>query len=507
MAEQALQLDWDTPAGREAAAYAMFAMACSSCMANFVRHMHPGYMMGWFHEEICDELDGFLTGVFRRESPRLLIAAPPRSGKSELASRMFPAYAFGKFPDIQLISTSYNANLASAMSRDVQKIMDSDAYRELYPETRLVPKGRRTDGDSEYLRQAGYFEIVGHEGIYRSAGIGGTITGAGADIIIIDDPLKNREEADSPTLRQNVWDAYVSTLYTRLSPGGGIILIQTRWHEDDLAGRILEAMKGGGEQWRCLSYPAIADCDEPHRKAGEALHPQRFSLKALEKIRQNIGSFEFAALYQQRPAPDEGAVFRRDWFRHWTHADLPADFRRIIMSWDMTFKDGAGNDFVVGQVWARKGANAYLLDQVRKRMGFVETCQAVKEMAGRWRPRGLQEILVEDTANGPAVIDSLKKLDDVDRLIPVKPDGSKRARAHAVTAFLEAGNVYFPADAPWTGELEHELLSFPSGAHDDQVDALTQALRRLMIRPEGAGIMSAGPRSSGGSGASWGFMF
>ncbi|MDR1079860.1 MAG: terminase family protein, partial [Deltaproteobacteria bacterium] len=319
----------------------LFRFACASCMANFVRHMHPGYMMGWFHEEICDVLDGFLNGVYRRESPRLLITAPVRHGKSELASRMFPAYAFGRFPDMGIISTSYNASLAFQMSRDVQRIMDSDAYRDLYPDTRLVPKGRRADGDSNYLRQAGHFEIVGREGVYRSAGIGGTITGLGADCLILDDPLKNREEADSPTCRQSVWDAYASTLRTRLSPGGGIILIQTRWHEDDLAGRILEAANGDGEPWRHLNYPAVAVRDEPNRKAGEALHPERWPLDSLDRVRKTIGSYEFAALYQQHPTPDEGAVFRRDWFRRWRPGELPLRFDRTVMSWDMTFKDTA----------------------------------------------------------------------------------------------------------------------------------------------------------------------
>jgi predicted phage terminase large subunit-like protein len=492
---------------------AVFKCAVASCMANFVRHMSSGYMMGWFHEEICDELDAFLGAVYCRQSPRLLITAPPRHGKSQLASRMFPAYAFGKFPDINLISTSYNYSLASAMSRDVQRIMDSDDYRDLYPDTRLVPKGRRAEGDADYQRQAGQFEIVDHEGVYRSAGVRGTITGTGADILIIDDPVKNREDADSPTYRDNVWNAYASVLRTRLSPGGGIILIQTRWHEDDLAGRLLEVARGGGEDWKCLNYPAIAEADGGKRKAGEALHPERFSLEDLLQTKAAMGSYEFAALYQQRPTPDEGAVFRKDWFREWSYADLPEDgkFGKLAMSWDMTFKDGSGSDFVVGQVWGRKGARAFLLDQVRKRMGFVETCQALKDMAAKWRPRGLREILVEDTANGPAVIDTLKKVDGLDRLIPVKPDGSKRARAHAVTAFFEAGDVFFPPDAPWTGELKHELLSFPSGAHDDQVDALTQALRWLYSRPEGVPFRSLGARDAvpgrNGGGAAWGFTY
>ncbi|MDR3152742.1 MAG: terminase family protein [Deltaproteobacteria bacterium] len=289
-------------AGKEALIRCLLRSYAASVFGNFVRYLHDGYLMGWFHEEICAELEQFLNDVREGKSPRLMVMTAPRHGKSELVSRHFPAYVLGKCPDMSIIAASYNAGLASKMGRDVQRIMCSPGYAELFPETRLPRKGGRAE-DGGSVRRNDYFEIVGRKGSYRSTGIIGTITGMGCEVLIIDDPLRSRQDADSPTMRDKVWDEYASTLYTRLAPGGGILLIQTRWHEDDLAGRLLENQKtGAGDKWKVLSYPAIAEADEPdaspgaepgtfRRRAGEALHPERYSLEALEEIRQNIGSY------------------------------------------------------------------------------------------------------------------------------------------------------------------------------------------------------------------------
>lgn len=445
----------------------------STTLIGFLLATSPTYQMGWVHAEICGELEAFLAAVRRKESPRLLLTMPPRHGKSEIASRRFPAYALGRDPDLSIIATSYSADLASRMNRDVQRIIDDEAYRAIFPGTRLCGKS-----SGEGIRTADLFEIVGHRGVYRSAGVGGGITGMGGDIILIDDPIKDRAEADSPTIRNRVWDWYTSTLYTRLAPGGGIIVIQTRWHMDDLAGRLLEAQRSGqGDAWRVVNFPAIAEEDEPHRKAGEALHPERYPLEQLQAIRAAIGSRDWAALYQQRPAPDGGAIFRAEWLRFWLPKELPQTFDRMCISWDMTFKDGDDSDYVVGQVWGRKGADFFLLDQVRARMGFTATLAAFSALADKW-PRA-QRKLVEDKANGPAVIDSLRHA--VPGIIPVEPDGSKIARAHAVTTFFEAGNVHLPHPSVcnWVADYVAELTSFPAAAHDDQVDATTQALRDM----------------------------
>jgi predicted phage terminase large subunit-like protein len=450
-----------------------------STLNGFVRYLRPEYLMGWVHEVICRELDVFLKAAVERESPRLMLTMPPRHGKSELVSRMFPAYAMGRNPDLSIIATSYGADLASRNNRDVQRIIDSPRYRGLFPATRLWGKNIRTVADGSYQRNSDIFEVVGRLGSYRSAGVGGGITGMGGECIIIDDPIKNREEADSGTFRDKIWEWYLSTLYTRLAPGGGIVLIQTRWHLDDLAGRLLEAERAGeGDSWRKLAFPALAEADEDHRRAGEALHPERYGVAELRNIKRNLGSREWGALYQQRPAPEEGAIFERGWFKYWTR--LPDKFDRVILSWDLTFKDTAGTDYVVGQAWGQAGSEAYLLDQVRKRMGFVETCEALARFSAKW-PQALRK-LIEDKANGPAVIDALRRT--IPGIVPVEPDGSKVARAHSVTPVFEAGNVYLPdrSVASWVGDLESELLNFPTAAHDDQVDALTQALRHFFRR-------------------------
>ena len=439
----------------------------------FVLATMPDYDMGWMHERICDELEDFLQAVIDRQSPRLMITCPPRSGKSQLASRHFPAYALGRYPDLSIIATSYSADLASRMNRDVQRIMSEESYARIFPESSLNEKNVRSTAQGSYLRNSDIFEIVGRRGVYRSAGVGGGVTGMGANICILDDVLKDRASADSPTIRQNIWDWYTSTLYTRLAPGGGIIVMNTRWHEDDLSGRLLDAQaRGEGDVWRVVNFPAIAEVDEPpYRKKGEALHPARYPLEQLLKIKETIGSRDWEALYQQRPVPDGGAIFREEWLqRTWRPDELPERFDSLVIAFDMTFKGTSTSDYVVGQLFAKHGADFYLLDQERGHWSFTESLDAVRRLVSRAQAytRYPVRVLVEDKANGPAVIDVLKK--EIPGLVPIQPDGSKEARANAVTPLFEAGNVLLPdrAFAPWVDEYRLELLRFPAGAHDDQ---------------------------------------
>lgn len=442
-------------------------------LALFTLRTCPGYAMGWVHREICETLDQFLQDVIDRKSPRLIITMPPRSGKSELVSRRFPAFAFGRDPNLQIIATSYSADLSSRFNRDVQRIIDTDEYSEIFPETYLAGKGgHKTAG---FIRTSDMFEIVGHGGSYRSTGVGGGITGAGADILILDDVVKDRAEANSETIRNGVWDWFTSTAYTRLSAGGGVIAMMTRWHMDDLIGRLIERMNDGtGDIYTVINYPAIAEQDEKHRKKGEALHPERYPLERLEQIKTTVGMRDWEALYQQHPVPDGGALFRSEWIKVWTKSSLPPRFDQMVTSWDMTFKDSGTSDFVVGQVWGRKGADHYLLDQVRGRWDFVKTKEMFLVLADK-HPKALKK-LVEDKANGSAIISELKQT--VSGIVPITPKESKEARASAVSPFWEAGNVYIPAasEAYWVNEFKSELMNFPSGAHDDQVDAMTQAL-------------------------------
>lgn len=456
-------------------------------MRGFVLATVPSYQMGWVHAEICDALDAFVEGVMARRSPRLIICLPPRAGKSQLVSRCLPAYILGRDPEARVIACSYSAALANRFSRDTQRIIDSDAYRAVFPGTRLAGRGGRAEDGRAYTRTSEAFEVVGHGGGYRAAGVGGGITGMGADALIIDDPLKDREEANSATIREGVWDWYASTAYTRLSAGGGVIVMATRWHTDDLIGRLLRLGElGEGDSFTALVYPAIAERDEPHRHAGEALHPERFDEARLAAIRRAIGASEWAALYQQRPVPQGGAILRPSDFRMYQPGDAPQRPDQLITSWDMTFKGTARSDYVVGQVWARKGTSCFLLDQVRGQWDFPRTLEMFAQVAARW-PRASRH-LIEDKANGTAIISVLRER--VHGVTPVTPHEGKQERAQAVAPMAEAGNVLLPAGAPWLPALTDEIAAFPAGAHDDQVDAMTQALN-YMREHTGLGISAA----------------
>lgn len=439
-------------------------------MGDFVLYVDDNYQMNWHHRLLCDYLDK----LARKEIRRLMVFMPPRHGKSELVSRKFPAFLLGRNPDTSIISCSYSADLASRMNRDVQRLIDSEKYSVLFPESHLFGKNIRSTAKGSFLRNSDIFEIVNHRGTYRSSGVGGGITGMGGEYIIIDDPVKNREDADSATMREKVYDWYTSTLYTRLEKDGCILLTLTRWHEDDLAGKLLKAAQEGADQWTILELPAV--CEYPPkpydvRQEGEALWKWKYDEEALEKMKVTVGSRDWAALYQQHPTPGEGGTFKREWWNY--YKVLPDGLYDFVQSWDCTFKDAQSSDYVVGQVWARKGSSRYLLDQVRGRMSFTETLYAIRSLSAKWT-QAIRK-LVEDKANGTAVIDVLRK--EIPGLIPVEPEGGKIVRANAVTAVAEAGNIYLPdpSIAPWVHDFVEEHAVFPNGANDDQVDAQTQA--------------------------------
>ena len=431
------------------------------------------YTVNWHHAVLCNYLDKFI----RKEIKRLMVFMPPRHGKSELVSRKLPAFIFGCNPDAEIIATSYSADLAGRMNRDCQRIIASPEYAELFPGTTLAGTSNQIVGRGSYIRNSELFEIVGRRGVYRSAGVGGGITGMGADFAIIDDPLRNREDSASELLRDKVWEWYTSTLYTRLEQNGAILLTMTRWHEDDLAGRLLRLAESDpvADQWTVLNFPAIAEAvrhpDDP-RDEGQALWPMKYPLEQLEAIKASIGSYDWGALYQQHPAPLEGGLFDRKHWNYWT--ELPPNLTEWVQSWDCAFKATNTSDYVVGQVWARDRANCYLVDQVRKRMTFTQTVEAIREMTELYPQTYVK--LIEDKANGSAVIDVLNQ--EIMGLIPVEPYGGKEARAQAVSAAVESGNIYLPKNARWLGDFIEECAAFPNGSHDDQVDAMTQALIR-----------------------------
>jgi len=456
-------------------------------LIDFTTYTKPEYDVNWHHRNLGDALDK----MARREIKRLMVFMPPRHGKSELVSRRFPAYILGRNPNANIIATSYSGGLASSMNRDVQRIIDSEEYYELFPETQLSGSNK-TIGKGNYIRNSDMFEIVGYEGGYVSAGVGGGITGRGADFAIIDDPVKNRKDAESKAYRDSTYDWFTSTLYTRLEKDACVLITLTRWHEDDLAGRLLANAKNNPEadQWHVISYPAIynenaknLDPTDP-REHDQALWPAKYDRKALGAIKSTVGSYEWSALYDQNPSPPSGSIVQRDWIKYYKF--LPSKFDEVIQSWDFAFDGKEKSSYVVGQVWGRIGADKYLIDQVRDRMNFTESIRALKNMSAK-HPRAKAK-LIENKANGPAIISTMKK--EISGLIPVQPDGTKVERLYAVTPQFEAGNVYIPdpSTAPWVGDYVEELTSFPSSANDDQVDTTTQALNNLDKRKKGAKV-------------------
>lgn len=411
---------------------------------------------------LCSKLEA----VERGEITRLMVFMPPRHGKSETSTKKFPAYFLGKNPEKEVIVSSYSADLAYDFSRIARNTL-----KEWGPKLWNVNVSKDSGA-------VGRWGIEGTRGGLTAAGVGGPITGRGAHVAIIDDPFKNWQDAASKTIRDNVWDWYRSTLRTRLAPGGAVILVMTRWHGDDLAGKLLEEAKNGtGEEWEVISLPAVAEeNDVLGRQEGEVLWPERFPPHEYQGIKKAVGSRLWISLYQQRPSPDEGQIFRRNWWKFYKQA--PSSFDEIIQSWDCTFKESDSSDFVVGQVWGRIGADRYLLDQTRARMDFPATITAIRTMSSKW-PQA-NSILVEDKANGPAVIAMLKR--EISGIIPINPEGGKIVRAQAVSPQVEAGNVFIPDSsiASWIHDYMEEFAAFPNGAHDDMVDSTTQALNRLM---------------------------
>ena len=393
-----------------------------------------------------------------------MVFLPPRHGKSEFISRYSTAWILGKFPDTRIILASYEADFAATWGRKARDLLEEHGPS-LF--------GIRVSGKSS---AANRWDIEGHEGGMVTAGVNGPITGKGADIAIIDDPVKNDQEAMSVTYQERTYEWYKSTFRTRLQRDGAIILIMTRWHENDLAGKLLAAQEEDGEKWEVVNLPAIAEeGDLLGRDPGQPLCPDLFTIEALRSIEKAVGSFWWASLYQQRPSPAEGGILKRNWWQY--YRQTPDRFDEVIQSWDMAFKDTKTADFVVGQVWGRKGADKYLLDQVRDRMDFPATVQAVRSLSAKW-PQARNK-LVEDKANGPAVIATLKN--EIPGLIAVNPEGGKVVRAQAASPDIEAGNVYLPdpSVAPWVHDFIEECAAFPNGANDDQVDAMTQALIRF----------------------------
>lgn len=388
-----------------------------------------------------------------------MICMPPRHGKSELASRRFPAWCIGRNPARQVIAASYNSDLANDFGREVRNVVASPEFRVLF-DTALAQ-------DS----QAANRWHTDKGGMYVAAGVGTAVTGRGADILLIDDPFKDREEADSELRRQRVWDWYTSTAYTRLMPGGAIVVINTRWHDDDLSGRLLEESTKGGDKWEVLSLPAIAD-------EGAALWPEWYPLERLEQIRSVLPARDWNALYMQNPIPDDGDYFKGDWFGEYD--ELPKGLTFYGAS-DYAVTDGKGDYTEHGVAGVDGNRNLYVADWWRG-----QTASDV------WIERKCDLILTHKPAcwfgeSGPirrAVEPFLvRRMQDRQAFCRVEwlPSiADKPTRARTIQGMASMGKVWLPKNAPWKGELLNQLMRFPAGKYDDGVDVLSLFGRGLV---------------------------
>jgi predicted phage terminase large subunit-like protein len=420
--------------------------------------------VNWHLEIIAAKLTAVRQGKIRR----LIINLPPRHLKSLMASIAFPAWCLGHDPTVPILCVSYAQDLADKLARDCRGVMMSPWYRRIFP-TRLAPH-----------RQAVQEFITTRQGYRLATSTGGVLTGRGADIILIDDPLKP-EEALSDTQRRSGNEWYDHTLYSRLNDKrhGAIVIIMQRLHEDDLVGHVLAQ-----EPWEVLSFPAIAEADEVHeietilgtrrfrRRQGEALHPEREPLEVLDRIRGTIGEYHFAGQYQQSPAPLGGGLVKLEWFKRYRQDELPERFDRIVQSWDTANKATELSDFSVCTTWGAKGKELFLLNVFRRKLEYPALKRAVREQQSLF---DANVVLIEDKASGTQLIQELIA-DGCHGVTRYQPSTDKVMRLYAQTALIENGFVRIPEAASWLAEYLHELTVFPKGKHDDQADSTAQFL-------------------------------
>ncbi len=425
------------------------------------------FMAGQYIELVAANLEKCRTG----KTKRLILNLPPRTLKSHAASVAFPAWLLGHDPSKQIICASYGQDLADKHARDCRTLMSSPFYRGLFPRTVLSREKLSVD---DFMTTA--------QGVRMSTSVNGVLTGRGADIIILDDILKP-DDALSETRRRAANDWYFNTLLSRLNSkeNGIIVIVMQRLHEEDLVGEVIER-----EKWDVLSLPAIAQNDEYYpfegplqngvftRRAGDALHPERDSAATYNAIRETVGEYNFQSQYQQNPMPLEGGFIKRDWLQFYAAEEQPKSFRMVIQSWDTANKAGELNDFSVCTTWGIHGGKFYLLHVYRKRLTFPALKRAAKELYEQFRPR---KVAIEDKVSGTPLIQELK----ADGLIGIEayqlpPGSDKSMRTVGQSIKFESGKVLIPVAAPWLNDYLNELLSFPGGKFDDQVDSTIQAL-------------------------------
>ena len=431
--------------------------------ASYCYFVHKGkWIDTHFHKFLANKIQSFVETPTGNPYDILVLSCPPQHGKSLTVTETFPSWFVGKYPDKRCIIACYNDDFAGKFGRRNKSKID-----EVGQFVFGIKLNKSSDRD---------MEIEEHDGGIITRGIMAGITGNAGDLIIIDDPVKNRLEADSSTYRERLWEEWENSIMTRTQAGTKIVIIQTRWHEDDLAGRVI-----ANENFvEVVNIPVEAEeNDILGRNVGDALCPEiGKGNKWLQDFKQRYtdGKRAWNALYMGRPTSAEGNVFKREWWQY--YEKLPDNIPLIGISVDATFKDSDTSDFVAIEVWGKLNGDYYLIDLIKRRMDFPETLKAIRYMANKYPNK--HSILVEDKANGSAIISMLRH--EIGGIIPITPKESKIGRANAITGIVESGNVYLPRYADFTGEFVEEFASFPNGVNDDLVDACTQFINHFKFR-------------------------
>ena len=506
-AEEAYQLPYEPPtfdfqhaAGSPEQELAQREL-CRRRLLPFIQRFRPKYNAGWVHADICRRLERFMRQVERGEEPRLLLMCPPRSGKSEIGSRHFAPWMLGQHPDWEIIAASHTSSLSMSFSRYIRDLMRNPAYGAVFPDAVLDPSSQSTE-NWNLTRGGGYL----------AAGVGTGITGRGAHVLLLDDLVKDIEAADSITIRDNTWEWYLSTAYTRLAPGGGVIGIMTWWSADDWAGRIQEAMNAGdGDKFEIVRYPAINEYGDEYvleddsiveiqpgrlvptgarmtRPQGTAIHPARYTTEAMLRIKRNLiaGGQKrvWDALYQQNPVPDEGNFFNKEMFRYYGSPPARSDLY-VYQAWDFAISEGKESDYTVGVCIGQDHYdNLYNLDVRRFRSGdggYI--IDEILDFAATWNADVLG---FEDGQIWKAIEFQFQKRCEERRQYPsyelLKPLTDKMVRANPLKGRMQLGKVFFDKHAPYFTDLHKEFLHFPAGKHDDQVDAVSWTIRLTLSR-------------------------
>lgn len=441
---------------------------CRSDLLAFTQQTFPGFEVGPHHRMVAD----WLRDIIRSRNRYNMLTLPPRHTKSELVSRRLPAWYMGLRQDDFVITAAYNSDLAGDFGYDVRDIIRSSEYQEVFPEVKVAHDATARDD----------WQLAITRGRYIAAGVGSSITGRGAHLFIIDDPFKDREDADSPTMQKRVYNWYRAVVRTRLQPGGIIIIVNTRWSENDLSGRILQraAETGRTAQWNCLDLPALARENDPlGRKPGEALWPAWYSRENLEDIRMEIGEREFSSLYQQNPTVVGGDNFKEDDFNYYDELP-PAETLRFYASSDFATKMGAG-DYTVHGLWAvDPEERCYLMDLYRAQaMSDVWVKKIIewlkKYPISRWaREKGqiLNSVL-------PFLKEGMRKERVACSWEDLAAVSDKEVRARTAQVMVDRGQFYLPRKKAWVAEYLQEMTGFPNARHDDQVDMTSQFARML----------------------------